>query len=1497
MQDADSIRQRVTVPEQPSAEESSSPKVNKKRPCAAVESAPTSYFLEKKTALMATSCLDTSPLVGLEDVVHFIESDNQRQQVIQQCRDQSHGRVIPLRSPDNLNHHHLLQTVTCPPGGTLSVTEGRLFADDPLTLVLDLTEMTAGQIASMNDLLEIPPSCQGKRLGPSVRRVILVSESMLNPGFGKPGPDCWRRLQNFPIEHSCPGGQKEDVGVLSDKELLQERVTVAEDDSGSVSVNLAVAENWRIRLFGGMVLDDRGQVRFQPGALEGLQPADALILQDAPWDDPDFTITLARALREEGFEANGEWVSLPASVRLRYRKSSPQVLEVMKQRLVKMAEECPYLPDVEYCCLNSQSLEDAFCTVQIRGGISCAADSLSELLSGCQVLCITDPLSDGQWLRLLNRIAQIKPSPTLIDLTKAAKEHCPKTAGQIHCHIYRQEIRALAEPDPASVVYRITPQTRWDTLWLETRLLSRNSGRFDQDETALLQALRQGQAVVCHGLETCPDIALRLESLFANPPYLLVHGRKILLPEANLIFLWPENMPCPLSSLWQKQFQLKPLQGEPEKLFEEPLHQLMALLQALPASARKTYPAPPPWEAADFPALLAKQIELEMRQDCAHERLPVHYHKALHTLIVKCYRGDDEVYGYLKTSIKRLYPEEGDYLADGHALRQWLSLYPDADRSLLEQQFWSLVRHCPLMAFKEILPGGFKRPTREALDKLAGYITGAAEDEHRTELAGRLQVNASLAHQFRYYHGQRRAQIRDALSVAGELRKMKHIGISCQAKKLDNQINNIIEGHGHNCTEAINGVCNVLQYYFDGSLLQGDFHDLAEALVMGRRNSHYRQYRRIQQLAERVQLHGCVFLQGVAGAGKSHMARSVAGELKKMSGWENMPAPEVLSLGPETTAENLFGEQQLEERMDDDQSSSFVPGPVLRWAMAENPPLLILDEANLAREGILAPLAGLNQNPPRICYNGRIYRLSDRHRVVLTGNPDHYDGRHMDSTISKNMLTLFCRPLTPEVLAELVIQPALPDHWPIALKTGATTAIMALYRHYGDILPDALSPRDLQDILSRIHQALRYGNQDRQNQKAQVVFTPPMQEQVNQMVDEAFADSLGGRVSANCRLQADAIRQWYPLHYPCDSTLSAKKQLAFQVFLQALRQKNPAIDLESTPVVNLVRHYWLFLDQQTVLLRGRRSLIVEGPAGWGKDLIARCVLVLWEDQKAAVTRFVHINACPDQWDAQIRTIRAAMGDGRIVVISELNLLPSRYLEGLFNEYLSCGYTKPGFALIMTVNPGSLGGRETLSMALKSRCTIVQLERLSQYDLQGVLQRRGSSLALSQWLSGHYQALADLLEQRQAPIQLCLDDLFRAANALLPKDRNEWPTVFASVFGLALGSVHQTMGSLQAAVCQAGQQTGRPGQEERTRILFCQLNSKRRMPLTLQMQEPDTAPHWNASRKTLLLPDTGTVDELLELACLVLEPCPGTIWGSGQGPSGGRYNDIRTFHNR
>ncbi|WP_196220927.1 hypothetical protein, partial [Sansalvadorimonas verongulae] len=340
---------------------------------------------------------------------------------------------------------------------------GRIYSDTPLTLVIDLTGMTPGQIASLNELLDRHPKLHGQALGTQVRRVVLMSANMLKTGPNKPGPDCWRRLQALGDGelHSVTVDQLSPV--LSDQELL-DGVKHSPGFAGD-TLDFHGEGHWRNLLFGGLTLDKTGQPVFQAGRLADLAENACLELLDAPWDEPEFTHTLATALRENGFFANGEWVTLKNGITLTRKDTSKEELAWLFSRFTQKGASPAHVPSRPMVYLNRATLEDALADNTLKNGHPSRTNTLEDLLNGCAQVSVTDSLTDKQWLRLLRRLEQLPHPPAV--LTGHSFTRCPNS--QVECVQYQKRASALATYQDTHRIYQMTAQDQWESLWFDTQ--------------------------------------------------------------------------------------------------------------------------------------------------------------------------------------------------------------------------------------------------------------------------------------------------------------------------------------------------------------------------------------------------------------------------------------------------------------------------------------------------------------------------------------------------------------------------------------------------------------------------------------------------------------------------------------------------------------------------------------------------------------------------------------------------------------------------------------------------------------------------------------------------------------------------------------------------------------------------------------------------------------------------------------------------------------------
>ena len=157
-----------------------------------------------------------------------------------------------------------------------------------------------------------------------------------------------------------------------------------------------------------------------------------------------------------------------------------------------------------------------------------------------------------------------------------------------------------------------------------------------------------------------------------------------------------------------------------------------------------------------------------------------------------------------------------------------------------------------------------------------------------------------------------------------------------------------------------------------------------------------------------------------------------------------------------------------------------------------------------------------------------------------------------------------------------------------------------------------------------------------------------------------------------------------------------------------------------------------FLDMRQARLEGRgrlqgkRGMIFEGPSGRGKDVVLEEALrakgfVESRDPQAEGMDpkkvFFVLNASLD-YDTMVETIKKAQSQGSIVVISEMNLLPSAFLEGKLNDVLT-GNAQEGFVLFATINSIDFNGREKLSSALQNRVVYQKIGDYVQQELEEI----------------------------------------------------------------------------------------------------------------------------------------------------------------------------------
>ncbi|WP_257266323.1 AAA family ATPase, partial [Endozoicomonas sp. ONNA2] len=1100
-----------------------------------------------------------------------------------------------------------------------------------------------------------------------------------------------------------------------------------------------------------------------------------ICLVDPPDAKSPFWQHLSDILEQGYFIANGERVELPASLVLQQYHTPAANITAFKQAV----NNTPVLPGKTCGVINTHNFDGIFSDLSAQGDTLQRTDSFEKMASEFDQLLVSGELTDEQWRVLKQRTELLPVAPALVTgtLPEPSGDSVVRCTGSV-AHI------------PANVVakshcYQLAAGQQWEELWFTSKLKLSGKLSFQLRETPLLTQLLHGKSVVLTGLEHAPALAGHLESLLAPEPYLWIYGQKHALPNCRLHIVWPaDRLPAqsPWLHRWQQQQDnrsglstgcvepdvdvdveldiaesILAAPGVIQSLSSrhphatEPLACLLLRIRSLPRSPDKSYPVIPVQAPSEFLTLLEAQLPIEQRLDRAGTLEPFHWRKALNKLLAHPVRGNATIYSYVKAQISALFPDSTPRV-DRDGIAAILQTLPALKHPTdLADTFWPLARYmAPAMAR---YLGTFIKPHPLGTARMAAIIHSIfPQPGIKADLLPVLEDNIQPC------SGHRLRLLYDALRVFGS----RSIPVHRQALDLNRQLTAITQCHP---SEPLEQLQQQLQQTFPEPLLTTS---LASDWLKASGRHHQQQGKRLEQLTTMLRQHKIIELNGPAGTGKSCLAVATGQALqeRRQASINRLVADQhtvkTLTLGPNTTWEDLYGSVSLKRDRQGNTVSHWAPGQITDWARRRRPGLLVINEANLVQHGLLSPLTGLLQSSPRLCVNGQTFELKENHRVLLTGNPENYPGRKLDPELQSRILRLYYRPLPESVLQQAIIEPLLPDTWPMELRSTAAATIFSLLAEYKEqVSADyELTPRDLKDIMARFRMITVDAP------------CPTSQAQLLALADEAYRQSLGGRIDQDKRPQWQALRDYWHSSGKVDSSLLDQYHRAFKQFFGQLAQVNQK---QSKPLVidtpatrEYIKTCWQFLQLREP---GRVAMVVEGTAGWGKDALLQLTLTTWQQQTGK--GFQHLNGTPDQFDQFVQAFNRACRLGEVLVVSELNIIPSGPLEEFLNDRLPLPH-KAGFKLIGTVNPPTYPGRTAFPPSLTSRFTGVQIHRDTLDDYRLRLQAMGVSKELSQWLTDCASAINDNFHHQRIPLELTLPQLLRAADRLGNIAMDQWP---------------------------------------------------------------------------------------------------------------------------
>ncbi|MCK5242754.1 AAA family ATPase [bacterium] len=443
-----------------------------------------------------------------------------------------------------------------------------------------------------------------------------------------------------------------------------------------------------------------------------------------------------------------------------------------------------------------------------------------------------------------------------------------------------------------------------------------------------------------------------------------------------------------------------------------------------------------------------------------------------------------------------------------------------------------------------------------------------------------------------------------------------------------------------------------------------------------------------------------VFFRGSPGVGKSYIAERIAKHLGLSL--KNVIGP--ITVGIETGEDKVIAREAYQ-----DGKLELEEGPIARWVPENSnrdPRLFVVDEANLAKPefwNFLEAFFNEKSEDRYVWVNGGRRYFVPGDRIIFTGNQESVVGRNHIDLIEKH----FIIKNFPE-FEESFLRDKLSEYV-YGNKQDLVEMMLQLHQLCARANPAIVrSLRDLQEFATRVNHLL------------------PLKWNMDDVVMVAW-NIYSGAFSPN---EQEALKhQFYKKTGVWVTDIQKKRIVGIQtrygeVFRQAGITLVPAVAQMVDQVEEFLKISQTRIDGKSIL-QGKTGMINMGASGRGKDAVLVQILKAngMVDAKAApdhtpgTSKYYHLNAS-FRIDDIVATIERAKTDGSKVIISEMNLLPSAFIEGQLNDVLT-GNAHPGFGLFATINNEEFGSREKFSSALLNRTIFNRLTDYPQAELKSI----------------------------------------------------------------------------------------------------------------------------------------------------------------------------------
>ena len=1153
-----------------------------------------------------------------------------------------------------------------------------------------------------------------------------------------------------------------------------------EAGTDTIVLDFFLSDSWRQTLFGVPVFSQSGTLKYKHSALTRAQ-GKKIILRGAPWEDVNFRLRLMDILQRRKLLANGEHFSL-ADTQFFYSNTLPeealselvthiQVSDELQEGMIFLNNE-----NLDYWLNDIAIDDDGRIHAHDEFGALLSSGAGLRITSGlgfrqwCYLLARIKALGLNPVPVYLDDPApQPEPIRSRVSASPMATRETITASGsavtliegfedfEIPAQLFGQDYFEL----------NLTPDTQSSALFGRIDITSVKRRQFSTTELALLQALTDGRPVLMRGLASNPRLQKYLESLLETRPNLLVNGHRILLNQARLIAQVPDR-----SRLESKPWRSAPVvysrtgqtteASQPQWLnnlvaaietmkinthmgmdTEEPvgpeaadlaaqlplLNKLLTAIEHLGVSARKHWPDKPPKLTAALLDKLYRQLQVEHSATPSDTLNHKHWRRAISQVILEDYRKDPEAYAWLTYHLNRLYPSglEGNWI-DESGIRHLISDNP-ITRAWLKQHFWRL----SLMLGPDLTMGFYfpLQTTPMALDDELNYLSAC--------------LVSIVPEQTRIL----RLEQTDEMEIDLKNQPRLELDINSSSEPMEQQIGESPdcaawnESRMQHLEAAVKAHPVVFLKGEPGSGKSYDAEKVANRLNPGQPPILFTAGPEIDEdaLFEKQVMVPFTY-DGITSAGLNHLGFSpdavswIMGFVQE--GRFQLTADTLEYLQAILSDENF---QRLKKHFGD-RHTVWKKGPVQQWidTRPENGQLvfLVIDEANLLQPGTLNALTNLflahglggkvaepmesdQETGMTVNHGGReAGSLTRFHRLILTGNPESAGGRHLDNFIRHHALSLYYSPLPGNFLFQGIFHDRVTAiaHLTERHRLSLIKVAESLWSQYKRLLTShEFTPRDIHDLADRIEFLLSF-NQPELIQNAS-------EEAISTLVWHACENSLGGEIPPESANRLKAVQRWFRHNFGWEETLLLGTVTTFETFYERLKQANTDFYFGES-VRSLAYALWqqlMRVEQELATgnrFQGKHATLVEGPAGRGKDqLLLRMLTLMAADRQLKMGEPLITKTGNSNRELMRARLALAQKTGNSILVPEINILPSQYLEGELNDRLT-GAAEPGFHLYATINPTYYSGRRPFSSALASRFTVYRIAEYSSEELENIV---------------------------------------------------------------------------------------------------------------------------------------------------------------------------------